>query len=573
MTKQLLCRICNKNFEIGRLMIHIKSKHNIEPKEYYDMYYKIDNIKCPYCNNDRKFISIYYGYGLTCGNRSCASKLANKKGKEKHKKSCIERNKKWKSQIDYESGLTLQQLIIKKGNIKRNIIRKETSKKQSESMKNGGNEKLKETMKKRYGVSNPMYIKEVKEKVHDKNRQKFTQTLDKMKKTMMERYGVDNAATIETVKKYKIQKAKQKHKTVILQYFKENDLEIISGLDEYINEGSCLKFKCLKCNNKYEKNWNSVQQYFNCKVCNPMNSTSKQEKEIFLFLSENKIQFKHEVNDLIKNPDTNRPYNVDFYLPNHNLVIEFDGLYWHSNIHKSDNNYHLKKTKLCEDKNLQLIHIFEDEWYYKKQIVLSRLKNIMGIQKGIKVIYGRKCNIKIIDSKTKNNFLDNNHIQGKDRSSINIGLFYNDELISVMTFSKGNISKGSKYKKGVWELNRFCSKINTRVIGGLSKLLKYFKNNYEWDKIYSYADRRWTSILSNSYSKNGFKLIGNTNPNYFYMKLNKSIERYHRYNFAKHKLINMNSYDKMLTEQEIMIKEGYVYIYDCGHIKFELTRI
>lgn len=153
-----------------------------------------------------------------------------------------------------------------------------------------------------------------------------------------------------------------------------------------------------------------------------------------------------------------------------------------------------------------------------------------------------------------------------------MGLFYEDDLVSLITFSHGNISKGESKKEEVWELNRFCSKLNYNVVGGLSKLLKHFMRNYNWESIYSYADRRWTCILDNGYLKNGFLLEHITPPNYFYINLNKSLERKHRFNFRKNILKEMKSYDEKLSEKEIMLNEGYNYIYDCGHLKYILVK-
>jgi len=97
-----------------------------------------------------------------------------------------------------------------------------------------------------------------------------------------------------------------------------------------------------------------------------------------------------------------------------------------------------------------------------------------------------------------------------------------------MTFSKGNIAKGSKAVEGIWELNRFCSNYNYRVVGAAGKLLEYFKKNYDWKEIFSYADRRWSN--GNLYKQLGFELIGTTKPNYWYII---SYKRIHRFNLRK----------------------------------------
>lgn len=104
-------------------------------------------------------------------------------------------------------------------------------------------------------------------------------------------------------------------------------------------------------------------------------------------------------------------------------------------------NYHLNKTLECEKIGFKLIHIWEHDWInlIKQSILKEKIKAILGIDQ-IK-IYARKCNIKEIDSKTKNEFLNLNHIQGKDKSKIKLGLFHNKNLIAVMTFCKPGFKK------------------------------------------------------------------------------------------------------------------------------------
>jgi len=273
----------------------------------------------------------------------------------------------------------------------------------------------------------------------------------------------------------------------------------------------------------------------------------------------NKDKIKSNCRNLIKNPNTNRFLEIDIYIPYKKIAFEFDGLYWHSELKSNDPvNNHLQKTNLCKEKGIQLIHIFEDEWIFKKEIVKSRLKQILRINQNVVRIHARKCEIKEIEPKVKNEFLEKFHIQGKDASKIKLGAFYDNELISVMTFGKGNISKGSKAIEGIWELNRFCSNNNYHIPGIAGKLLSHFKKNYEWKEIFSYADRRWST--GNLYYKLGFELDHITNPNYWYLK---GFERIHRFNLRKTK-----DEPKDIPEWILRQKEGYLRIWDCGNLKF-----
>ena len=173
-------------------------------------------------------------------------------------------------------------------------------------------------------------------------------------------------------------------------------------------------------------------------------------------------------------------------------------------------------------------------------------------------IFARKCSIKQLNNLDYKNFCNDNHLQGYGIAKIKLGLYYNDELVSVMSFSKSRFNKNVEY-----ELIRFCTKLNTTVIGGASKLLNNFVLKYNPESIISYANRRWSQ--GHLYEKLGFEFIQNTTPNYFYFKPNENI-LFSRNMFQKHKLKDkLNKFDIKLTESENMFNNNYRRIYDSGN--------
>lgn len=339
----------------------------------------------------------------------------------------------------------------------------------------------------------------------------------------------------------------------ILEYC---DLEL---LDDFKGMTKQHKYKCKKCHNIFKLSFNTIKQGNKCSICNPpqYQRSSKLEKEILAFLKTiTNTKIIENSRQIIP------PQELDLYLPEMNTAIEFDGLWYHSE--GSPNyispSYHLQKTIECLKKEIHLIHIFEDEWVFKKQITMERLKNILNINNKQR-IHARQCIIQQIDIKIKNKFLNKYHIQGTDKSSIKLGAFYKNELVSVMTFSKGNIAKGNKAKEYIWELNRFCSNCNYHIPGIASKLLTYFKRNFKWIEIYSYADRRWSN--GNLYNKLGFNLQHITKPNYWYIK---GLNRIHRFNLRK-----KSNEPKDIPEWALRNKDGYYRIWDCGNLKFNLV--
>lgn len=358
-------------------------------------------------------------------------------------------------------------------------------------------------------------------------------------------------------KKAQLQYIKKKIKEEQSKYNVEFiDLDIIDTI------GEKTKIKCLKCNKIYENRLTNLRNgYGKCPSCFPRNThISKAEQEIaeYIMSLTNPGFIKCSNYGIIQNPKNGRSLELDIYIPSKKIAIEFNGLYWHSEV-IVDKNYHLMKTTECKKKGIQLIHIFEDEWNNKKEIVKRMLKHKLGLSK--KKIYARKCIIKEIEPKVKNEFLNEFHIQGKDVSRIKLGAFYKDELVAVMTFGLGNISKGGDpNNKLAWELNRFASSCHVIGIGG--KLLKHFQRNYEWEKIYSYADLRWSG--GNVYKQLGFKLKHQTLPNYFYVD---GMRRIHRFNLRKRP-----DEPKNIPEWKLRYDEGYIRIWDCGNLKFELTK-
>ena len=182
--------------------------------------------------------------------------------------------------------------------------------------------------------------------------------------------------------------------------------------------------------------------------------TSKAETEIYDYLNSKGIILEKTCRSLIDG-------EIDLVDHQRKICIEFNGGYFHSEKFK-DKNYHLNKTLACGNKGYRLIHIFEDEWIFNKELVLNKIEHIFNVNNKSK-IYARKCNIIQIDSKTKNEFLNKNHIQGKDKSKIYYGAYYNNNLVAVMCFSKTTLSK--KDNPDDWELTRFATDINYNVVG------------------------------------------------------------------------------------------------------------
>jgi predicted NAD-dependent protein-ADP-ribosyltransferase YbiA (DUF1768 family) len=394
---------------------------------------------------------------------------------------------------------------------------------------------------------------------------------EKREKTMLTKYGVTSSlqlditrVKLEEIRDEVTKKGVEVRKAKYIEYLKsrleDNNLCILSEYDKN-KEGTKsieYEFKCLKCDNIFTSTVLGSGKIPICRKCNPTfteTHISNKIKEVLDLYSINYIQNDRRLIN---------PYELDFYLPEHNLAFEINGNYYHSEIGGGkDKFYHIDKTKLANHKNVKVIQLYEDEIIQNFEIVKSKILHFIGKQEN--KIYARKCVLKLIDNKTSRKFLDENHLQGNSKSSVKLGLYHQDKLVSVMTFSKGRVVTSNSG----WELIRFCNKKYTSVIGSFNKLLNYFTKNYEFDELITYCDIRWSGIKPEDtvYYKNNLKFVGFTPPSYWYMDRKNYNYRLHRFNFRKSKLVS-EGFDVNKTEWDIMKERGFDRIWDCGTMKF-----
>ena len=391
--------------------------------------------------------------------------------------------------------------------------------------------------------------------------------INKQKITKKERYGDENYNNVE---KMKLTKEKlygdsgynNSEKNALTRrdtFIKDLKTKTTDKFISYNLTDDNIKLNCSLCGNDYPIynnlfNYRTKQKSVLCTICNPTNEKQVSGLELDL------INF---VSNIIGVETKNRTIldgkELDIFIPSKNLAIEFNGLYWHSEIYK-DKNYHLNKTIICNKNGINLLHIFEDEWLEKSDIVKSIIKNKLG--EWDKKVYARNCEIRVVGKLEEKSFLNNNHIQGFVGSNITYGLYYNGELVSLMSFGGLRKSLGYNSREGSYEMLRFCNKLNYNVIGGASKLFKHFIKINKPNQVISYSDNRYFD--GSLYDKLGFEFIGDTKPNYFYVI---NYKRENRFKYRKDVLVKQG-FDSNKTEKEIMIERGYNRIWDCGNKKW-----
>ena len=181
-------------------------------------------------------------------------------------------------------------------------------------------------------------------------------------------------------------------------------------------------------------------------------------------------------------------------------------------------------------------------------------------------VYARKCVVKEVSNEDKSNFLEDNHIQADDTSSIRLGLYHNNALVSIMTFVKSRYDKKYQY-----ELSRYCNLLKTNIVGGSSKLFTHFIKNYDVNSVVTYSDKRL--FTGKVYAGLGMRMLKDTPCGYHYFHKNNGVP-INRTHFQKHKLDRtLEKFDCDLSEWQNMQINGYDRIWDCGHMKFSWNRI
>lgn len=391
-------------------------------------------------------------------------------------------------------------------------------------------ESVKEKMKETYRKNNGKFPFERKSFQDEYARRKPTpESIKKAQETWMNRYGCKNPA--------------MRH--------------IDSSVYELLNDKSYLykrhvedKIPLYVLANEMEVDPTTVTNYFSKHGIQARNhGESYKEQQLAKFIESLGVDYYTRDTKIIK------PYELDIVIPDHKIAVEFCGLYYHCEKF-IDKNYHLKKLNMAENSGYRLITIFEDEWDYNQDKVELYISHQLGFTQE-KSVYARKTKVYKVSTEMADIFFNEHHLQGAGKYSICYGLYSNNELVACMGIK--NLSNG------VFDINRYAS---NNVVGGFSKLLSAFKKDYDWNKIITFADRRFSN--GDLYNKNGFELVKVVPPSY---KYTKGLRTFHKFGFRKkHLAKKFSNYNPYLTEVENCRLNGYYRIFDCGLYKFEMAK-
>lgn len=423
--------------------------------------------------------------------------------------------------------------------------------------------KIKNTVFKRYGVENASQSQEIKDKKRKTSLIHYgveyplqsDEVKLKQKNTVLSRYGVINS--------FQIPRIKERSSNAFLEKFLSDHPDIIEvknvdGVIIYVHK--CIHSECHKCPGIFEIPATVFNNrfYSSSELCTNLlpvdnNHNSGGTLEIFIKNILDKYHIEYETN----NRRILFGKELDIYIPSYNIAIECNGVYWHS---LKEPMYHHNKWLECKNKGIQLLTLWEDQIINHPDIVKNIILSHLGIY-GHK-IGASKCKLQEVSSKESQLFLNENHIQGSVTGSVRYGLYYKDELISLMVFGRKRTSLGNK-QHDAWELYRYCCKNGWSITAGSKRLFNHFIKEHPGVCVESFSSNDIS--YGAMYERLGFIKAGEQPFSYWY--IDKNMIRHHRYSYRKDILVK-NGADPNMTEFQITDLMGLFRIYDTGQIKW-----
>ena len=433
-------------------------------------------------------------------------------------------------------------------------------------------DKIKDTNINKYGVDNPAKTDEIKQTISSKNKLKASEALINRHKTNLERYGVENIRELDEINDkikqtnlerygaespFQSDEVREKIKKTNLEKYGVENVLSSNEVKEKIKQTNYERYGVpytLQADEVKERiRQTNLERYGVEYYCETEHA--RENNKPYKISKINK-EFSDRLTSLNINNDLEFSIGHKSYdIKVDNTLIEIDPTFTHntslpafSNEHISI-DYHLNKTKLANENGFNCIHVFD--WDDKDKIINMFLPK--------SILYARQCEVKEISLKEANDFLNLYHLQnGLMKQDICLGLFYNDNLVEVMTFGKPRYNKNYDY-----ELLRLCTHKDYKVTGGTKKLFKYFLDNYKPNSIISYCDK--SKFSGEVYTRLGFTLKGEAKPSR------------HWYNIKEKKHITDNllrqrgfdqlfgtNYGKGTSNDELMLEHNFVEVYDCG---------
>lgn len=501
--------------------------------------------KCPVCG---KLPAFSTGRFLTYCSRRCSQldkqKFIKKYGTEHHLKSTEIRQK-------------IEKTVIQRYGV--NNISKVTREKARQTMlqRYGADNYTKtqeykvktlKTSMSKFGTPHPMLSPEIKSKVISKLTDRYPEIFEKVRENLIERYGTDHPMKVPHIKEKVIEKYKQAVWKRLNKKLQHYGIQPVFDYDRFktlsVKSRERLEFRCSVCGTLFLDHLDNG----NIPVCpSCYGNFSKPEHIIVEFLKNTGLYFETNNRELIQ------PFELDFYIPQKNLAIEINGVYFHVFEHliklrgfteKQAKFYHRDKWKLAGEKGIKLLQFWDSEVLRKKEIVFSIISSNLGLNS---VVYARECEFCKVEEETAFDFFLKNHIDGPPAGGESFCLMFRGEPVACITIGK------ARFGLDGYEVYRLATKNFVTLAGGISKLVKNVLKVKEINRLFSYVNLRLFD--GKSLEKAGFKPVRTTQPDYFYTK--DFVNFIPRERFMKSKT--------GIDENQFVKENGYLKIFGTGH--------
>ena len=316
---------------------------------------------------------------------------------------------------------------------------------------------------------------------------------------------------------------------------------------------------CEKGHKRRQSVYNTVR-YPNCPQCMQW-GTSILEQEVIAYVKSilpKDVEIKENDRKLIS------PKELDIYIPELSVAVEFNGLYWHSEANGKSKNYHYNKWKQCKSKNVQLITVWEDDWLYRQEHVKSQLSTLLRTpDKNLPTIHASKLSTKEVDKNKAKEFYNSSYLKEFSSDSNYYALVDNekDSMCALLTWKQVD--------EKVVIIEDYCEKDS--VVNGLEKLIHHILkriNNKNVENVIAHIDN--SSVYRASFEKIGFMQVQSVKHIFSYVVKRERVHESHM-SAAFFKDNQELVYDSDLTLEELKIKNGITKLWDCGKISYVLN--
>lgn len=319
-------------------------------------------------------------------------------------------------------------------------------------------------------------------------------------------------------------------------------------------------WKCNKCSHEWQAsvyNRTHKKRPQGCPKCAKGATSSRGEKQIYEFLINNGQQAESIIqHKRLKNETTQRMFELDLYIPEKKIAIEFNGVYYHSEKFV-ERNYHYNKYKSCWEKGIQLLQIWEDDWNYSETIVQKILLHKLGLSSNNKILYAQDTQVHEVNHESATIFLNNYHLEGAIDASHYVGLYSEDELVSLMAV---------KEEDNGLTCNILRYATAEHIVDDFAKLLSHIEKEYDFGRFVALSDN--CISYDELYNKNGFTRVEDIKPDYTYLTKKQYKENKAKYNRERFKNDPTLKYEENMTIKQLASLNNMLRIYDAGKIKW-----